>query len=519
MLACHPRPADRDARHHMPSPVPSPRQRRADSLCTVAQNMCNMVCYLWFGRRSSHRTPSPYPESAAQFAPRPEFVAFISDLLATTQVSQSVITLALHYIYTLKQANPSIRGRRGSEYRLAVTALMLANKFLDDNTYTNKTWSDVSRISLSEINQMEKEFLSGLNHNLYVDLATYESWVRMLSGLIDAKEREADAYRRRHQQDIPRLSVPVRQQPSSHRARSSSPTFAFTFTHPVSAPGPVSYPAPPASVSRRDSQPITLPPLDMSPSVLVPHRSSKRSAHDAFSPATASASALPFKRAIPSPDSMSPGSDQGGYLASAYTADHSAGLRSDLKYLPYHTLASSPAYDTRLNGVRKGVLRYHELQSPEHRPQPLPVLPPIRVPQSACTSPREYTYSAYPPPYPVPPPMSSHHLTPPQTSIRTPPSYPAPSPHIVVYTPPRFRDRDTVMEDYDCSPRSERGSEMDYAHHPHPYRHVVYGRSPVCDRVVAPFANAGPPGVRWDHAQAVYQQPTPNWSPIRGRRL
>ena len=54
------------------------------------------------------------------------------------------------------------------------------------NTYTNKTWSDVSRISLSEINQMEKEFLNGLNHNLYVDLATYESWVRMLSGLIDA---------------------------------------------------------------------------------------------------------------------------------------------------------------------------------------------------------------------------------------------------------------------------------------------------------------------------------------------
>lgn len=67
-----------------------------------------------------------------QFAPRPEFVSFIADLLATTQVSQSVITLALHYIHTLKRTNPAIRGRRGSEYRLAVTAMMLANKFLDE---------------------------------------------------------------------------------------------------------------------------------------------------------------------------------------------------------------------------------------------------------------------------------------------------------------------------------------------------------------------------------------------------
>ncbi|KAG9095362.1 hypothetical protein FS749_010586 [Ceratobasidium sp. UAMH 11750] len=417
-------------------PVPQP-------LCSVAHNMCNMVCYLWFAPRTS----SPLPQSAHQFAPRPAVVSFVADLLATTQVSQAVITLALHYIYSLKRANPSIRGRHGSEYRLAVTALMLANKFLDDNTYTNKTWSDVSRISLSEINQMEKEFLNGLGHNLYVDTSTYDSWVRMLDGLIDAKHREAEAYRR-HQQHIPHLPVPTRQQPSSCRARSSSPTFPFTFTHPV-AP-------------RRDTHPITLPPLDMSPSVLVPHRSSKRSAHDAFSPATAHASALPLKRAIPSPDSSSPGSDYGGYLASAYTADHS-GLRSDLKYLPYHTLAASPAYDTRPRGVRKAVLRYHELQSPEPRLQPYPVLPPLRtIPQSACTSPREYAYSAYPPPHPIPPPIS-HHLTPPQTSIRTPPSYPAPSPHIVVYTPPPrayVRDRrDADMGDYD----SPHASEMDYA--------------------------------------------------------
>ncbi|CAE6534107.1 unnamed protein product [Rhizoctonia solani] len=498
------------------------RSSASEPLCTVAHNMCNMVCYLWFGRRGQ-RSSSSNTDAMQQFSPKPEFVSFVADLLATTQVSQSVITLALRYIYTLKQSNPSIRGRRGSEYRLAVTALMLANKFLDDNTYTNKTWSDVSRISLAEINQMEKEFLNGLGHNLYVDLATYESWVLMLTGLIDAKDRETEAYwyLRKQETGAPRhLPFSAGQRPSSHRARSSSPTFPFTFTHPpVSAqqPAPPTYIPPP-------TRPVTLPPLDMSPSTLIPTRSvstGKRSAYDAFSPATASASALPFKRAIPSPDSLSPGSDAGGYLASAYVVDHSDGPRPDLKYLPYHTLSSSPA-DNCGHGVRKAVLRYHELQSPSRREHRYPILPPIRVPQSACTSPKDYVYSSQHPPRPA----TRHFPVPPITPQRdvamhvyTPP-YLSPQTNASIYTPPYPRQHTHIRPVYDTdmnelSPRSETGSET--------RRHSWYAPSPM----IAPFANAGPPGVHWSQIPPplrapapapVYQQPTPTWSPIRGRR-
>ncbi|KAF8741341.1 Cyclin, partial [Rhizoctonia solani] len=474
-------------------PKPSRRSSTPESLCTVAQNI-------------------------------PEFVSFIADLLATTQVSQSVITLALRYIYTLKQANPSIRGRRGSEYRLAVTALMLANKFLDDNTYTNKTWSDVSRISLAEINQMEKEFLSGLGHSLYVDQATYESWVLMLTGLIDAKDRETEAYWSLRKQETNgcarHLPLPASQQPRTHRARSSSPTFPFTFTHP-----PVSAQQPAPLVHVLPPRPITLPPLDMSPSTLVPTRrvsTGKRSAYDAFSPATASASALPFKRAIPSPDSLSPGSDVGGYLASAYVVDHSAGPRPDLKYLPYHTLASSPA-DNCGHGVRKAVLRYHELQSPSIREHRYPVLPPIRVPQSACTSPRDYVYSSQYPPhpaprhFPVPPPITPQR----DVAMHTPPSL-SPQTNASMYTPPYQRQYTHTRQVYDTdmndlSPRSQSDNEV--------RRQSWYQPSPV----IAPFANAGPPGVHWNQAPPplrtsvsvsapVYQQHTPTWSPIRSRR-
>lgn len=49
------------------------------------------------------------------------------------QVSHSVVILALLYIYRLK-ANNTICGATGSEFRLTTTALMMANKILDDNS-------------------------------------------------------------------------------------------------------------------------------------------------------------------------------------------------------------------------------------------------------------------------------------------------------------------------------------------------------------------------------------------------
>lgn len=66
------------------------------------------------------------------------FRTFCQNIIKATQISSSCILVALFYIYRLRFAYPSIRGSMGSEVRLFTTALILANKFLDDNTFTNK---------------------------------------------------------------------------------------------------------------------------------------------------------------------------------------------------------------------------------------------------------------------------------------------------------------------------------------------------------------------------------------------
>lgn len=117
------------------------------------------------------------------------FRTFCKDMINATQISSSCILVSLRYIRVLRSCYPSIKGSVGSEFRLFTTSLILANKFLDDNTYTNKTWSEVSNIPVSELNIMEIEFLSALDYNVFVSEEQYLAWMSECDYLISMDTR------------------------------------------------------------------------------------------------------------------------------------------------------------------------------------------------------------------------------------------------------------------------------------------------------------------------------------------
>lgn len=104
------------------------------------------------------------------------FKLFVQKVLKSTQISTSCIILSLYYIQRLRTAYPCIKASIGSEVRLFTTALVLANKYLDDNTFTNKTWSQVSSIPVNELNIMEMEFLSALNYTIHIPHLEFFEW-------------------------------------------------------------------------------------------------------------------------------------------------------------------------------------------------------------------------------------------------------------------------------------------------------------------------------------------------------
>ncbi|KAG5975610.1 hypothetical protein E4U55_007619 [Claviceps digitariae] len=156
-----------------------------------------MTCLFWFEsidelknaesiRLNSHPSISRLPALAR---PHEQFQKWVQNVLSTTQVTQNVIFLALLFIYRLKMSTPQIKGRAGSEYRLLTVALMLGNKFLDDNTYTNKTWAEVSCFAVQEIHVMEVEFLSNMRYNLLASKDEWEEWISKLSSFHEYYER------------------------------------------------------------------------------------------------------------------------------------------------------------------------------------------------------------------------------------------------------------------------------------------------------------------------------------------
>ncbi|KAL8287401.1 hypothetical protein RQP46_003259 [Phenoliferia psychrophenolica] len=157
-------------------PPPSPPLQRVSALATFA---AEQIVYLWFAAPTGRPTKH-------QLLPTERFLRFCDSLLATTQISHSVVLLALLFIHRLKASN-SINGAPGSEHRLTVTALMLANKILDDNTYTAKTWSDVSSLELKALVAAEVEFLQGLSWRLNVSEREFRGWVKLLEGHVAAR--------------------------------------------------------------------------------------------------------------------------------------------------------------------------------------------------------------------------------------------------------------------------------------------------------------------------------------------
>lgn len=103
----------------------------------------------------------------------PEFRKYVSHILTSTRLPSSTILLALHYLanrMSLLQGLGIHAPGTGHVYHMMTIALMLASKFLDDNTFQNRSWADVSHIPVAELNKHEREWLVDMSWDLHFNL-------------------------------------------------------------------------------------------------------------------------------------------------------------------------------------------------------------------------------------------------------------------------------------------------------------------------------------------------------------
>ncbi|KAL2854358.1 hypothetical protein BJY01DRAFT_231938 [Aspergillus pseudoustus] len=109
---------------------------------------------------------SVYPGSSVP----PQFRKYVFQILSSTRLPSSTILLGLYYLSCrmrmLSSAKVYTNGS-GQVYRMLTVALLLGSKFLDDNTFQNKSWAEVSNIPVIELNSMELDWLFAFDWKIH----------------------------------------------------------------------------------------------------------------------------------------------------------------------------------------------------------------------------------------------------------------------------------------------------------------------------------------------------------------
>ena len=124
---------------------------------------------------------APAPASAAAFAAAPlaDPAAYLERLARRQRFSPPCAVLAMHY---LERVSASLPLGAHTARRLLLVAHMLAAKFHDDHTYSNRDWAAFEGLSTAEINALELVFLKALDWRAAVSSATYlEKRARVLA--------------------------------------------------------------------------------------------------------------------------------------------------------------------------------------------------------------------------------------------------------------------------------------------------------------------------------------------------
>ena len=113
----------------------------------------------------------------------PQFRKYVFQILSATRLPSSTILLSMFYLAS-RMRMLSLSGvytsDSGQVYRMLTCALILGSKFLDDNTFQNKSWAEVSNISVAELNAMELDWLFAfqwkIHDRIYEDQDGFATW-------------------------------------------------------------------------------------------------------------------------------------------------------------------------------------------------------------------------------------------------------------------------------------------------------------------------------------------------------
>lgn len=152
----------------------------------------------------------------------PAFRKFVSQILTSTRLPSTTILLGMNYLakrINMMRAAGQTSHTEGQIWRMLTIALLLGSKFLDDNTFQNKSWSEVSGIAVQELNTLEYEWLGAIHWCLYVNLEgseDYQAWLSNWKEWQTTKKAQQQASRERLTRIVPPIEPDIGRSRTQH---------------------------------------------------------------------------------------------------------------------------------------------------------------------------------------------------------------------------------------------------------------------------------------------------------------
>ncbi|KAI9815336.1 MAG: hypothetical protein M1827_002816 [Pycnora praestabilis] len=154
------------------------------------------------------------------------FRKYVSQILTSTRLPSSTILLGLYYLATrMTKLSASGQYHAMDVYRMLTVSLILGSKFLDDNTFQNRSWSEVSAIDVRELNKLEIDWLLSIDWNLHVEPYEHLGFMSWKEHWDQWKEKALA-----RASDVPKLTPLPPLDTSVQRQRSINPDYSPTPT-------------------------------------------------------------------------------------------------------------------------------------------------------------------------------------------------------------------------------------------------------------------------------------------------
>lgn len=159
----------------------------------------------------------------------PHFQSLLQSVLNATRLPKSTILLGIHYVSVRVDTDTQPCHVESQIFEALIVGLLLANKFNDDNTFKNRSWSEATGLPLDKINDLEREWLKDCFWRLHDDSqyilveSCWTTWCQRLSTAAPAAQMSP-------------VAVPATAVSSIPTYPSSEPTTPFTSGYGYSYP-------------------------------------------------------------------------------------------------------------------------------------------------------------------------------------------------------------------------------------------------------------------------------------------